>query len=203
VGVFFVTQNPTDVPDTVLGQLGNRVQHALRVFTAKDRRDLRRAAETYRPNPAFSTEEAIMQVGTGEAVTSVLEGKGVPGVVERTLIRPPVSRLGVITAEERAAAMAASGLGPKYDRGLDRDSAHEMLARRAQAAAEEAGVGEEDGREFSAARRYRPGTAAPPKRTGRTDSPTDAFAKSFARQLGTQAGRALVRGVLGGLFRAR
>ena len=203
VGVFFVTQNPTDVPDTVLGQLGNRVQHALRVFTAKDRRDLRRAAETYRPNPAFSTEEAIMQVGTGEAVTSLLEGKGVPGMVERTLIRPPVSRMGVITPAERAAAMAASGLGPKYDRAVDRDSAHEMLARRAEAAAAEAGAGPEGEREFSAARRYRPGTTAAPKRTSRTDSPTDAFAKSFARQLGTQAGRALVRGVLGGLFRAR
>jgi len=203
VGVYFVTQNPADLPDDVLGQLGNRVQHALRVFTARDKRDLDRAAETYRPNPAFDTAEAITGVGTGEAVTSFLEAKGAPGVVQRTLIRPPNSRMGPITAEEREAVMAASGLGPKYDRALDRDSAHEILARRAAQAAEEAGEAAPEGREFSAARRYSPGSGGKAARAGRSDSVGEAFAKSFARQLGTQTGRALVRGVLGGLFRSR
>ena len=203
VGVYFVTQNPTDVPDAVLGQLGNRVQHALRVFTARDKRDLRRAAETYRPNPRFDTEEAIMSVGTGEAVTSFLEAKSSPGMVERTLIRPPLSRMGTITETERVAVLDGSGLGPKYDAGIDRESAHEMLARRAEAAAQEAGAGAPEEREFSAARRYSPGGDTRTRRSSRSDSVGEAFAKSFARQLGTQAGRSLVRGVLGGLFRSR
>ncbi len=102
VGVYFITQNPADVPDNILGQLGNRVQHALRAFTAKDQKDLRMAAQTYRDNPRFSTEDAIREVGTGEAVTSFLENKGIPGMVERTLIRPPSSQLGPIDAATRA-----------------------------------------------------------------------------------------------------
>lgn len=207
VGVYFVTQNPDDVPETVLGQLGNRVQHALRAFTARDQKALRRAAETYRPNPRFDTETAIKEVGTGEAVTSFLEAKGAPGMVERTLIRPPVSRLGSITGAERAAIMAASPVAGKYDRGVDRESAAEILAARS-AKAGEAAAAADEGKEFNSARRYGNGAQKPeprraPASTGRTDSVVDAFAKSFARQLGTKSGQALVRGILGGLFKGR
>ncbi|MGY9048758.1 MAG: helicase HerA-like domain-containing protein, partial [Rhodobacterales bacterium] len=128
VGVYFVTQNPDDIPEDVLGQLGNRVQHALRAFTARDRKALRMAAETYRENPAFDTETAIREVGVGEAVTSFLEDKGVPGRVQRTLIRPPSSQLGPLDQQVRAALIARSDLGRKYDRMLDRESAYEILA---------------------------------------------------------------------------
>ncbi|MEH6739701.1 MAG: helicase HerA-like domain-containing protein, partial [Sulfitobacter sp.] len=138
VGVYFVTQNPADVPEDILGQLGNRVQHALRAFTAKDQKELRLAAQTYRDNPSFSTEEAIREVGVGEAVTSMLQPKGVPGIVERTLIRPPSSQLGPISDEERRALMAASEMAGKYDTLLDRDSAFETLRGRAEKAALEA-----------------------------------------------------------------
>ena len=130
VGVYFITENPCAVPEDIRGQLGNRVQHALRAFTAKDQRDLRQAAENYRPNSRFSTEDTIRDVGTGEAVTSFFGTKGVPGVVERTLIRPPASRLGAITGVERATVMAGSALKGKYETVLDRDSAFERLPRR-------------------------------------------------------------------------
>lgn len=219
VGVYFCTQNPDDVPDDILGQLGNRVQHALRAFTARDRKALRAAAETYRDNPRFDIETAIREVGTGEAVTSFLERKGLPGVAERTLIRPPGSQLGPLTDTERAAHLAASPLRGKYDIPRDRDSAAEILAARAARASREAEAAEaaaeaaaETGapaaREFNAARRYSGtrvsrSTSAPLRRSSRSDSVTEAFAKSFARQLGTQSGRALVRGVLGGLFKGR
>jgi DNA helicase HerA-like ATPase len=218
VGVYFVTQNPTDIPDSVLGQLGNRVQHALRAYTARDQRDLRLAAQNYRANPRFSTEEAIREVGTGEGVTSFLGPKGVPGMVERTLVRPPSAALGPLAPELRAALVAASPLAGRYDQALDRDSAQEMLARRAEAAAAEAAradPGRADpaaaapgAREFTAARRYTPAAADRPaaarKSSGsRSDTVGEAFAKSFARQLGTRSGQALVRGILGGLFRGR
>ena len=143
VGVYFITQNPADVPEDVLGQLGNRIQHALRAFTAKDRKALKLAAETYRGNPRFSTEEAIREVGVGEAVTSMLQAKGVPGIVERTLIRPPSSHLGPLPEGERAAVMAASDLAAKYATAVDRRSAAEILAERAAQAAEAAEVAEE------------------------------------------------------------
>ena len=135
VGVYFVTQNPDDIPEDILGQLGNRVQHALRAFTARDQKALRLAAETYRINPRFDIEDAIKEVGTGEAVTSFLERKGVPGMAERTLIRPPSSQLGPITPEERAGVIAASPVRGKYDTVLDRESAFEILRKRAEAAA--------------------------------------------------------------------
>lgn len=198
VGVFFVTQNPDDIPASVLGQLGNRVQHALRAFTARDQKALRRAAETYRPNPRFGIADAIRDVGTGEAVTSFLDPKGAPGVAERTLIRPPSSLLGPITAQERAALLAASPMAGKYDVPLDRDSAHEILARRAEVAARapEPETGQSRGRPWSAG-----AGRAPARRRG--DSVGTAFAKSLARSLGTRAGSAILRGVLGGLLRRR
>jgi len=208
VGVYFITQNPTDVPDAVLGQLGNRVQHALRAFTARDQKDLKRAAENYRANPQFDTELAIKEVGTGEAVTSFLQAKGAPGMVERTLVRPPLSRLGTISAEERAAMLRLSPYGAKYAQTVDRDSAHERLAARAAAAAATVSGLETGDREFANARRYSGGTAhakpaKPAARSSRSDSVAETFGKSLARQLGTKTGQALVRGVLGGLFKSR
>lgn len=217
VGVYFITQNPADVPDMILGQLGNRVQHALRAFTAKDQKDLKLAAETYRPNPRFAIEDAIRDVGTGEAVTSLLEAKGVPGIAERTLVRPPSSQLGPIDPGTRAQLLRASGLGAKYDTAIDRDSAWERLRARADRAAREAEAAEarraEEDREFSRGRRYDPDqfgedrsrkAPAPRRSTSRSsDSIGEAFAKSFARQLGTKTGQAVIRGVLGTIFGRR
>jgi uncharacterized protein len=202
VGVYFITQNPADVPETILGQLGNRVQHALRAFTAKDQKDLKKVAETYRSNPRFATEDAIRDVGTGEAVTSFLETKGIPGIVERTLIRPPSSQLGPIDPAARQAIIAASPLNGKYDTILDRDSAFERLRAKAGQAAEEASRSGE--REFNAGRRYDGGSAEQPKATSsRSDSIGTVLAKSIARQIGTKSGQAIVRGILGSLFRGR
>ncbi len=212
VGVYFITQNPADVPEDILGQLGNRVQHALRAFTARDQKALRQAAETYRDNPRFSTEEAIREVGVGEAVTSMLESKGAPGVVERTLIRPPSSQLGPITAAERREVINASHIGGKYEALIDRESAYEILMGRAKEAAREAeeaekreAEAEEREREFAAARRYSG------KETGTTSSRSsrssgglgDAVAKAVMKELKGTTGRRIVRGILGGLFRGR
>ena len=131
VGVYFVTQNPLDVPPTVLGQLGNRVQHALRAFTPADQKAVRAAAETFRPNPAFDTQSAITELAVGEALVSLLGAGGVPGIVDRTKICPPASRIGTVTPEERAATLAASPVAGKYDAAVDRESAYERLNGRA------------------------------------------------------------------------
>ncbi|MGV6813360.1 MAG: helicase HerA-like domain-containing protein [Brevirhabdus sp.] len=213
VGVYFITQNPADVPEDILGQLGNRVQHALRAFTAKDRRELKQAAENYRENPRFEIDEAIRDVGVGEAVTSMLQKKGVPGMAERTLIRPPSSQLGPITPAERGGVLAGSDLGGKYDETVDAMSAYEKLAKRAEEAARaaEAAEAQEEEmspmqREFQAGRRYsgsRVSRSTSRKRSSRSDSVGEAFAKSMARSVGTKVGNAIVRGVLGGLFKAR
>ncbi|MCA3438069.1 MAG: DUF853 family protein [Rhodobacter sp.] len=209
VGVYFISQSPDDLPENILGQLGNRVQHALRAFTARDQKALRLAAQTYRDNPRFSTEEAIRSVGTGEAVTSFLDARGAPGIVERTLVRPPSSQAGPIDPAARAAVIAASPFTGKYDVAVDRDSAFERLRARADAAA---GAGSAKGRSaepeetFNKARRLDGAPAAgpaPKPATRRGDSVTEAFAKSFARQLGSKSGQALVRGVLGSLFKGR
>ena len=215
VGVYFITQKPADVPEDILGQLGNRVQHALRAFTRKDQKDLRSAADTYRENPRFDVEDAIKEVGVGEAVTSFLIKKGVPGVVERTLIRPPSSQLGPITSKERRAILSASPVAGKYETALDRESAFEMLAQRAEAAAkaaEEAEAKEDElearEREYQTGRRYsgtrvKRSTSKTKTRKRRGDSVGEAFAKSMMRSLGTKTGTALVRGIMGSLFKAR
>jgi hypothetical protein len=190
-----------------LGQLGNRVQHALRAFTAKDQKDLKQASETYRPNPNFKTEDAIRDVGTGEAVTSFLEAKGIPSIVERTLIRPPKSQLGPIDPALRAQLMVSSGMGAKYNTTIDRESAYEKLRAKSEAAAREAAATEEkvaqqkaEDQEFARARRYEPDA---PRRTSssRSDSLGTTLAKSFVRQLGTRTGQAVVRGILGSIFK--
>jgi len=210
VSVFFITQNPTDVPEDILGQLGNRIQHALRAYTPRDQRALRAAAETFRPNPAFDTVEAIRDVGVGEALVSTLQKRGVPSVVERVLIRPPSSQLGPITPAERQAVMAASPVAGLYDQTVDRQSAYEALQKRAEEAASAAATAEEAEedqrpmeREFNTARRYSGARVSRSTSKRRGDSVGQAFAKSMARSMGTRAGSALVRGVLGGLFKGR
>ena len=212
VGVYFISQNPADVPEDILGQLGNRFQHALRAFTAKDRKNLKAAAETYRENPAFSTEEAIREVGVGEAVTSMLEEKGVPGVVQRTLIRPPASKLGPIAAEARAQILSASDMAGKYDTPLDRESAFEILAKRAEQAAAEAAKSEAAAeqmepifREYNAGRRYS-GTGVG-RSTSRPASSGDSLGEAVTKMVVTElkgtTGKRIVRGILGGLFKGR
>ncbi|MGK7652932.1 helicase HerA-like domain-containing protein [Roseovarius sp. B08] len=212
VGVYFITQNPDDVPEDILGQLGNRVQHALRAFTARDRKALERAAETYRPNDRFDTADAIRDVGTGEAVTSMLQDKGVPGIVERTLIRPPSSRLGPIDAAARAGVIAASPVAGKYETVLDRESAYEILAKRAEAAAqgaEEAETAAEEQsaaeREFNAGRRYSGSRVDRSSSRSRKQSGGigDAVMNAVVKELGGTTGRRIVRGILGGLFKGR
>jgi DNA helicase HerA-like ATPase len=186
VGVFFVTQNPMDIPQDVLGQLGNRVQHALRAFTPRDQKALRAAATTFRQNPAFDAEQVIGELGVGEALVSTLDADGVPSMVQRTLIRPPASRLGTVSLAERKGWMAASPLAGRYDHAVDRDSAHEILKARAVATAAAAKVEE----------------AAPARRsTGgrRREGLMEAMTKSVVRSIGSGLGRQIVRGLLGAL----
>ena len=218
VGVYFVTQNPVDIPDTVLSQLSNRVQHALRAYTPRDQKAVRVAAETFRTNPKFDTEEAITQLAVGEALVSVLEEKGIPSVVERTFIRPPFSRVAPVTPDERKAAMASSPVGIIYDKVEDRESAYEVLAKKAtkQTEAEARKRAEEEDSETPSpptyeGENYRSGPpparedSGPPKqrRTSRGDSIAEAAMKSAARSMATQLGRAIVRGILGSLSRGR
>ncbi|PZQ47919.1 MAG: ATP-binding protein [Rhodovulum sulfidophilum] len=210
VGVYFITQNPDDIPQDVLGQLGNRVQHALRAFTPRDQKVLRLAAETFRPNPDFDTETAIREVGTGEAVISLLEEKGVPAMVSRALIRPPMSRIGPITAEERAETMAASPVAGRYDTAIDPESAAEILAKRAEEAGKQAAeqrrasdMAEQMLRDAQA-RKPAAATPAARARTTRAEPSLGAeIAKTVVKQLGTRQGQQLVRGILGGLFRGK
>lgn len=196
VGVYFITQNPADVPDNILGQLGNRVQHALRAYTPRDQRAIRAASETFRPNPDFATIDVITQLGVGEALVSTLEAKGVPSVVERTLIRPPASRLGPADDSARRSAMRSSPMAGLYDDPVDRESAFEILRRQADEAAEQA--------EHDAAleEKQKAERASKPRRSQRQTA-TEAFFKSAVRSAGSRIGRSLVRGLLGGLFKGR
>ena len=212
VGVYFVSQNPQDIPDDILGQLGNRIQHALRAFTPKDRKALKAAAETFRENPDFKTDKAILEVGVGEALVSTLEKKGVPSVVQRTLIRPPSSRLGPCDALVRAQAIANSPVAGLYDTEADRESAYEILAARAarkveqdeEVDQEELGSARTFGGKYSRGKRYNP--AKPSKRVRksrarRKDTIFEAAAKSAMRSAGSQLGRTVVKSLLKGLFR--
>lgn len=199
VGVFFVTQNPADIPDSVLAQLGNRIQHALRAYTPSEQRGLRSASESFRANPAFDTAEAIQALGTGEALVSTLDERGAPRIVARTLIRPPDSRLGPATDVERVAVMAASPVKGVYDTPVDRESAEEILAARH--AATEVGPEARDAPKSraSAPRAQAAGPGAPRRSTRQT--PLEALTKSVLRTAGSTLTRELLRGVLGGLRR--
>jgi uncharacterized protein len=205
VGVYFVTQNPADIPDSVLGQLGNRIQHALRAYTPAEQKGLKAASGSFRANPAFDTAEAIQSLGVGEALVSVLDEKGAPTVVARTLIRPPASRLGPATDAERAQIMAQSPVRGVYEQTVDRESAHEILTARAEAqAAEEKAVAREaedrTPSRTSSRSTARP-KAAPRRRTSNRQTPMEALTKSVLRTAGTTITRELLRGVLGGLRR--
>ena len=203
VGIYFVSQNPLDIPDKILGQLGNRVQHALRAFTPRDKKAVRTAATTFRANPAIDAATVIAELGVGEALVSTLDAKGSPTMVERTLIRPPSSRLGPAKPAERKRITGASEFGPRYDQTVDRDSAHEKLERRSEQAAAEAEKVEQP-----KARQYKePPQTRRSRGTGRRASSRqgmfETFAKSAARTVGREITRSLMRGVLGSLFKGR
>jgi len=186
VGVYFVSQSPLDIPEDVLGQLGHRVQHALRAFTPKDQKAVKSAAQTFRARKGFDVEAAITELGTGEALASVLDDKGSPTPVAQILIRPPESRIGPLSTAERSEHLQRSPLKGRYDTAVDRESAYELLKARGEQAAQAA-------EEAKAA-------AKPAKRGREPDSMVEAMAKSAARAIGSQIGRQIVRGVLGSLL---
>lgn len=181
VGVYFITQNPADIPEKVLGQLSNRIQHALRAFTPQDQKGVKAAANTFRPNPAFKTEDAITTLGIGEALVSVLDAKGSPTIVQKTLIRPPLSLVGPITDAQRQHVMAQSPVRGIYDQAVNRESAYEMLTKKA--TSQEAPV-------------------VPSRPVGRPrESVAMAMTKSVVRAAGSQIGRQIVRGLLGAMLK--
>jgi DNA helicase HerA-like ATPase len=206
VGIYFVTQSPLDVPDDVLGQLGNRFQHALRAFTPRDRKAVKAAAETFRANPRLDVVTAITELGVGEALVSTLQARGVPSVVDRTLIRPPYSRMGPATRAERSAVIADSPVAGIYDESVDRNSAYEILSQRAAQAAEELREKEERAKrekERATAARARSRRYGGTTRRPRRQSAAEAMTKSVLRSAGTTIGRELIRGLLGSLFKGR
>jgi DNA helicase HerA-like ATPase len=200
VGVFFVTQNPLDVPDIVLGQLGNRVQHALRAFTPRDQKAVKAAAETMRANPKIDTGKAITELGVGEALISFLDEKGRPNVVERAYVLPPASRIGSITSDERKAVLANSPVKGTYDKPVDRESAYEKLANRAAVSAGAADASAGGGGLMDSLKGSLGGLMTG---SGRKDSLVEAMAKSAVRTMGSTVGREIVRGVLGSLLGKR
>jgi hypothetical protein len=203
VGVYFCSQFPDDVPGEILGQLGNRIQHALRAFTPRDQKAVKTAAETFVANPKIDVAKAIAQLGVGEALVSTLQAGGVPMPVERAHIATPRSRMGAITAEERAAVIARSPIGGKYDGDVNRESAYEILARRR----------DETAGGPSASAKATADTPGPPRQddtlhdwlwgTGRRQGIVEAMAKQAARTVGSQLGRQILRGVLGGIVSTR
>lgn len=209
VGVFFITQNPIDIPDDVAGQLGNRVQHALRAFTPRDQRAVKAAAETFRANPALDVAMVITELRVGEALVSTLDRKGAPIPVERVLMKPPQARAGPLTEQERKVMMASDEVGAKYDEALDRVSAEEILAERATkdaeaAAAEQARV-DADKREAAEAKERERAERArrSPSRMSTTERAINSATRSMASSLGRQIGNALLRGILGSMKRGR
>ena len=182
VGVYFVTQNPLDIPDVVLGQLGNRVQHALRAFTPRDQKSVKAAATTFRQNPGLDVESAITELSVGEALVSLLDEKGAPGVVRRALIAPPESYLGPITPAERQQIVRSSILAGHYEAAVDRESAYERLKEKREQVAEQ------------------PERASPSQFGKEASNILGAAATSAARSIGSSLGRQIVRGVLGSIF---
>lgn len=215
VGIYFISQSPADIPDSVLGQLGNRIQHALRAYTPKDQQAVKIAAQTFRPNPAFSTAAVITELGIGEALVSVLDEKGSPTPVERVMIAPPASRIGPLTDEERAEVMARSPYKSIYDQMIDRESAYEILKQRVeqqtqtaqqqkvqeQLRVEQERIFKEQQKEQARQQKEQAKAQKQTTRSGaKRDSAIDALAKSTARAIGSNLGRQIVRGILGSLF---
>lgn len=191
VGIFFITQNPADVPETILSQLGNRVQHALRAFTPQQQKDIKAAAQTYRKNDEFDVGEVITQLGVGEALVSTLEGKGQPSIVQRTLVRPPSSRLGPASDSAKSMVMSASAFGKKYDQTVDRESAFEVLAKRA----------EENAKKLEA-EKIEERNAKASKSSSRRQSVGEAAVKSVVRSMSSSIGRTIAREVMRGIMGA-
>ncbi|OYW40713.1 MAG: ATP-binding protein [Hydrogenophilales bacterium 12-61-10] len=204
VGVFFVTQNPADVPDKILSQLGNRVQHALRAFSARDQKAVKAAAETMRDNPALDEAAVITELGVGEALVSFLDAKGRPGVVERAFVVPPQGQLGPITEAQRRQLMQTSLVAGVYDKTVDRESAYESLKARAEQTAIAAAAAKPAAKTTEAAAAGGGGLGdilgGVLGGSGRREGVLEAFTKSAARAIGSQAGRSIIRGVLGSLF---
>jgi DNA helicase HerA-like ATPase len=208
VGVYFVTQNPLDVPESVLGQLGNRVQHALRAFTPRDQKAVRSAAQTMRANPGFDTEKAITELSVGEALVSLLDEKGRPSIVERAFILPPASRIGPITEAERAAIIKSSVIFGHYEQVVDRESAYEIIKSRTAVKQEPESAAASQG--GGAVQNAQAGgmmdmlgdmlLSRTGPRGGHHPGLLDSVAKSAARSIGSQVGREIFRGVLGGIF---
>ena len=196
VGVYFVSQNPLDIPDVVLGQLGNRVQHALRAFTPRDQKAVQVAAQTFRANPTLNVATAITELGVGEALVSFLDEKGAPTPVERTFICPPESRIGPATAVERRQVMAQSLVAGIYDKAVDRESAYEILKQRAD---QTAAASQEKVQDQSSSSGFDLGGILGGK-SSRSDTVLEAAAKSAVRAIGSQLGRAIIRGVLGSIL---
>jgi uncharacterized protein len=205
VGVFFVTQNPIDVPDTVLSQLGNRVQHALRAFSPRDQKAVKAAAQTFRANPKLKVEAVITEMGVGEALVSFLDEKGIPGVVERAMVCPPHSQIGPITPEQRAAIIKNSVVAGVYETAVDRESAYERLKGKVVAsgggtAAPAGGVAGTSGGGWMEAAGTALGGVLGSGSGRRGDTVVQAMVKSAARTMGSTVGRQLIRGVLGSLL---
>jgi DNA helicase HerA-like ATPase len=205
VGIYFVTQNPIDIPEKVAAQLGNRIQHALRAFTPKEARAVRAASETFRPNPKVDVASAITELRVGEALVSVLDEKGIPTPVERTLVAPPRGRAGPLTPAERTAIIAASDLGARYATPVDRESAYEVLAARATEAAAQAQAEKEAAErakaEARAAAERARAAARPSMAEKAVESAARSVASSMGRQIANTLGRSLLRGLFGGLKR--
>jgi hypothetical protein len=208
VGVYFVTQNPADVPDKVLSQLGNRVQHALRAFSPRDQKAVKAAAETMRDNPALDEATVITELGVGEALVSFLDEKGRPGMVERAYIVPPQGQIGPITDAQRRQLMQASLVAGVYDKTVDRESAHEILKARAEQTAQAAAAQAQAEQQAKAATQPTASSGGLGGvlgdilggRGGRREGAVEAMAKSAARSIGSQVGRSIIRGVLGSIF---
>jgi len=200
VGVYFVTQNPLDVPETVLGQLSNRVQHALRAFTPKDQKAVKAAAETFRSNPKLDVAKAITELQVGEALVSFLDEKGMPGVVQKTLVCPPHSQIGPITPEQRKQLMQNSVVAGVYENAVDRESAYEKLKARSSQGAAAAGSGATAGQLPGANTPWYQSIPGMQRGPRGGDSLVEAMAKSAARTIGSSVGRQLIRGVLGSLL---
>lgn len=194
VGVYFITQNPMDVPADILGQLGNRVQHALRAFTPKDQKAVKAAAETFRPNPAFNTQDAITQLGVGEGLVSTLQKKGVPSMVDRALICPPQSRMGPATKEERMSVLQNSPVSSIYNEVQDRESAYEILQQKSLQAAEQA---ENNQREETLKREGAKRKKSSSNRQGYVEAAAKSVIRSISSSLGRTIAREIVRGILG------
>lgn len=201
VGIYFISQSPSDIPDAVLAQLSNRVQHALRAYTPAEQKAVRTAAQTFRPNPNFKTEDVITELGVGEALVSFLDAEGRPGVVERAFILPPQSLMGTITEEQRHAVMEKSELGAKYDQQIDRESAYEhfeaLREEEVKQAAEEKETAKE--RETAKQEKTKKTTATKKKTTSKTEKALSKATSSAMNTIGREVGKKIVRGLFGSI----